>query len=68
MEVDPKTKKKIPKMSLLTKTFRRYLEVKKGSPRRFRDEYTLDHLDKLYELSLRRAKKEDGYSHHERIN
>ena len=57
MEVDLKTKKRIAKTSLPTKTFRRYREAKNSSPGRFRDVYTLDHLDKLHKLSLRRVEK-----------
>ena len=56
-EVDPKTKEIIPKKSLVTKTYDRYIATKKLSPKRFREVYTLDHLDKLHELSLRRAEK-----------
>ena len=29
------------------------------SPKKFREVYTLDHLDKLYELSLRRAENKN---------
>ena len=54
-EVDPKTKKRIPKRSLVTKTYERYLEAKKSSPDRFREIYPLDHLEKLHVLSMRRA-------------
>ena len=58
-EVDPKTRKKIPKKSLVTKTYKRYITVKKASPKWFRELYTLDHLDKLHKLSLRRAEKKN---------
>ena len=57
--VDPKTKEILPKKSLVTKTYDRYIATKKSSPERFREVYTLDHLDKLYELSLRRAEKKN---------
>ena len=57
--VDPKTKETLPKKSLATKTYDRYIATKKSSPERFREVYTLDHLDKLYELSLRRAEKKN---------
>ena len=57
--VDPKTKEILPKKSLATKTYDRYIATKKSSPERFREVYTLDHLDKLYELSLRRAEKKN---------
>ena len=43
----------------MTKTYDRYIATKKSSPKRFRDVYTLDHLDKLYELLLRRAEKKN---------
>ena len=33
--------------------------VKKASPKRFRELYTLDHLDKLHKLSLRRVEKKN---------
>ena len=56
-EVDPKTKKKIPKTSLGTKTFQRYLEAKKSAPDKFRELYTLDRLERLHELVLSRAEK-----------
>ena len=59
MVVDPKTKETHPKKSLVTKTYDRYVVTKKSSPKRFREVYTLDHLDKLYELSLRRAEKKN---------
>ena len=57
MEVDPKTKEIIPKKSLVTKTYDLYIATKKSIPERFREVYTLDHLDKLHKLSLRRAEK-----------
>ena len=57
MEVDPKTKEIIPKKSLVTKTYDWYIATKKSFPERFREVYTLDHLDKLHELLLRRAEK-----------
>ena len=57
--VDPKTKETLPKKSLATKTYDRYIATKKSSPERFREVYTLDHLDKLYELLLRRAEKKN---------
>ena len=57
--VDPKTKETLPKKSLATKTYDQYIATKKSSPKRFREVYTLDHLDKLYELSLRRAEKKN---------
>ena len=59
MEVDPKTKEILPKKSLVTKTYDQYITTKKSSPKRFREVYTLDHLDKLYKLSLRRAEKKN---------
>ena len=59
MEVDPKTKKRVPKTSLATKTLKRYQAAKKKSPERFRDVFTLDHLDRLHELSLRRGEMMD---------
>ena len=59
MEVDPKTKERIPRKSLATKTYERYIAAKKASPKWFRELYTLDHLDKLHELSLRRAEKKN---------
>ena len=59
MEVDPNTKETLPKKSLATKTYDWYIATKKSSPERFREVYTLDHLDKLYELSLRRAEKKN---------
>ena len=59
MEVDPKTKKKMPKKSLVTKTYERYIAAKKASPKWFRELYTLDHLEKLHELSFRRAEKKN---------
>ena len=43
----------------MTKTCDRYIATKKSSPERFREVYTLDHLDKLHELSLRRAEKKN---------
>ena len=58
-EVDPKTKERIPIKSLATKTYEWYVAVKKASPKRFRELYTLDHLDKLHELSLRRVEKKN---------
>ena len=58
-EVDPKTKEIIPKKSLATKTYDGYIAMKKSSSERFREVYTLDHLDKLHELSLRRAEKKN---------
>ena len=57
--VDLKTKEILPKKSLATKTYDRYIATKKSSPKRLREVYTLDHLDKLYELSLRRAEKKN---------
>ena len=57
--VDPKTKEILPKKSLATKTYDPYIATKKSSPERLREVYTLDHLDKLYELSLRRAEKKN---------
>ena len=54
-EVDPKTKKRIPKMSLATKIVNQYREAKQRSPRTYRNTFTLDHLDRLHELALRRA-------------
>ena len=57
--VDPKTKETLPKKSLAIKTYDRYVVTKQSSPERFREVYTLDHLDKLYELSLRRAGKKN---------
>ena len=57
--VDPKTKETLPKKSLATKTYDRYIATKKSSPERFREVYTLDHPDRLYELSLRRAEKKN---------
>ena len=57
--VDAKTKETLPKKSLATKTYDRYVATKKSSPKRFREVYTLDHLDKLCELSLRRAEKKN---------
>ena len=59
MEVDPRTKEIIPKKSLVTKTYDRYIAMKKSSPKRFREVYTLDHLDKLHKLSLRRVEKKN---------
>ena len=58
-EVDPKTKEILPKKSLATKTYDQYIMTKKLSPKRFREVYTLDHLDKLYELLLRKAEKKN---------
>ena len=58
-EVNPKTKEILPKKSLATKTYDRYIMTKKSSPKRFREVYTLDHLDKLYELLLRRVEKKN---------
>ena len=58
-EVDPKTNKRIPKKSLATKTYEWYIAAKKASPKWFREMFTLDHLDKLHELSLRRAEKKN---------
>ena len=49
----------IPKKSLATKTYDRYIATKKLSPKRFRQVYTLDHLDNLHELSLRRVEKKN---------
>ena len=54
-EVDRETKKKVPKRSLVTKTYERYLEAKKNSPERYRNMFPLDHLEKLHVLSMRRA-------------
>ena len=59
MEVDPKTKKRIPKKSLATKTYEWCRAVKKNSPERFRNMFTLDHLDRLHELSFRRGEMMD---------
>ena len=60
MVVHPKTKETLPKMSLvMTKTYDWYIAKKKSSPKRFREVYTLDNLDKLCELSLRRAEKKN---------
>ena len=59
MEVDPKTKDRIPRKSLATKTYERYVAAYNASPKWFRELYTLDHLDKLHELSLRRAEKKN---------
>ena len=56
-EVDPKTKERIPKKSLATKSYNWYVVTKKSSPDRFREVYTLDALDRLHKLSLRRAEK-----------
>ena len=58
-EVDPKTKERVPKKSLATKTYEGYVAAKKGSPKKFREMYSLDALERLHELSLRRAKKRD---------
>ena len=57
--VDLKTKEILPKKSLATKTYDRYIVTKKSSPKRLREVYTLDHLDKLYELLLRRVEKKN---------
>ena len=57
--VDPKTKEILPKKSLATKTYDRYIATKKSSPERLREVYTLDHLDKLYEISLGRVEKKN---------
>ena len=57
--VDPKTKETLPKKSLATKTYDRYIATKLSSPERFREVYTLDHLDRLYKLLLRRAEKKN---------
>ena len=65
--VDPKTKEILPKKSLATKTYDQYIMMKKSSPERFREVYTLDHLDKLYKLSLRRAEKKNIPTVKERI-
>ena len=54
-EVDPKTKKKIPKMNMATKIVNQYCMAKQKSPHTFRHAFTLDHLDRLHELALRRA-------------
>ena len=58
-EVDPKTKKRVPKKSLATKTYEGYVSSKKYTPKKYRDLYTLDTLDRLHELSLRRAEQKD---------
>ena len=58
-EVDPKTKERIPKKSLATKTYEGYVAVKKWSPEKYRVLYTLDALDRLHKLLLRRAEKKD---------
>ena len=58
-EMDPNTKETLPKKSLVTKTYDWYIATKKSSPKRFREVYTLDHLDKLYELLLRRVEKKN---------
>ena len=54
-EVDSKTKKRIPKRSLATKTYERYREAQKNSPERYRNMFPLDHLEKLHTLSMKRA-------------
>ena len=54
-EVDLKTKKRIPKMSLATKIVNQYYEAKQKSPHTYRHAFTLAHLDRLHELALRRA-------------
>ena len=54
-EVDPKTKEKVPKTSLATKIVKQYCMVKKKSPGKYRHIFSLDHLDRLHELALRRA-------------
>ena len=54
-EVDPKTKKRVPKMSLATKIVKQYHEVKQKSPTLYKHAFSLDHLDRLHKLSLRRA-------------
>ena len=54
-EVDLKTKKRIPKMSLATKIVNQYHEAKQKSSHTYRHAFTLAHLDRLHELALRRA-------------
>ena len=54
-ELDKKTMKMVPKSSLVTKTYERYLEAKKDSPERYRNMFPLDHLERLHEMAMRRA-------------
>ena len=56
-EVDPKTMERVPKKSLATKTYEGYVTMKKSYPDRLRELYTLETLDRLHKLSLRRAEK-----------
>ena len=59
MEFDKKTKKRVPTTSLATKTVQKYQLSKKEKPEEYRELFTLDHLDRLHELALRRAEQKD---------
>ena len=54
-EVDRKTMKRVPKRSLATKTYEEYLQAKKDSPEGYRHMFSLDHLERLHEMAMRRA-------------
>ena len=54
-ELDRKTMKRVPKRSLATKTYESYLEAKKDSPEGYRHMFPLDNLERLHEMSMRRA-------------
>ena len=54
-ELDKKTMKRVPKRSLATKTYEEYLQAKKDSPEGYRRTFSLDHLERLHEMAMRRA-------------
>ena len=54
-ELHRKTMKKVPKRSLATKTYEEYLQAKKDSPEGYRHMFSLDHLERLHEMAMRRA-------------
>ena len=57
MEFDKKTKKKVPATSLATKTVKKYQLSKKKFPEEYRELFSLDDLEWLHELVLRRAEQ-----------
>ena len=59
MEFDKSTKKKVPATSLATKTVKNCQMSKKAFPETYRELFSLDYLDQLHELALRRAEQKD---------
>ena len=54
-ELDRKTMKRVPKRCLAAKTYEDYLQAKKDSPEGYRHMFSLDHLERLHEMAMRRA-------------